>query len=419
MEPRELSAASPSNHRPITIVRVIARLNIGGPAIHTVLLTAGMNDGRYRSTLVTGMPGKGEGDMSYLATQRQVEPTVIPEIGRELSWRDDLVGLIKLVKLMREVRPQIVHTHTAKAGAIGRLAALLARVPIRVHTFHGHVFHGYFGSMKTRIFLWIERLLALGTSRIVAISERQKHELCNVYRVAAERRCTVIPLGFDLQGFVMADRRRGMLRRELGRTADQPLIGIVGRLVPIKNHELFLGAMQRVIQERPDAAFVVVGDGELRAALEERTRELGLVPHAHFLGWRRDLDVVYADLDVVALTSLNEGTPVALIEAMSTGRPVVTTDVGGVSDVVEHGTTGLVVPSGDAEAFAAAVLELLSDGAMRTRLGEAGRARAVGRYGADRLVEDVRRLYLELLAERGLREAGESAGGAGSSRRSA
>jgi glycosyltransferase involved in cell wall biosynthesis len=395
-------AGSGSVPHPITIVRVIARLNIGGPAIHTVLLTAGLNDGRFRSTLVTGMPGKEEGDMTYLARERQVEPTVIPEIGRELSWRDDLVGLIKLVRLMRGLRPQIVHTHTAKAGAIGRVAALLAGVPIRVHTFHGHVFRGYFGALKSEAFLWIERILAWGTDRIVAISERQKQDLCRVFRVAPEPRCTVIPLGFDLGLFTRADDRRGTLHRELGLAAGRPLVGIVGRLVPIKNHGLFLRAARRVVEARPDAAFVIVGDGELRGALEQDARALGLAEHVRFLGWRRDLDVVYADLDVVALSSINEGTPVALIEAMAAGRAVVATEVGGVGDVVEDGETGILVPSEDEEGLAAAVLKLLGDASLRARFGARGRQRAVSRYGADRLVEDVRRLYLELLTRKGL-----------------
>jgi glycosyltransferase involved in cell wall biosynthesis len=402
MEPRELSAASQPTHRPITIVRVIARLNVGGPAIHTVLLTRGLNDGDFRSTLVTGMHGKEEGDMSYFAHERGVDPVVIPEIGRELSWRDDLVAFFKLVKLMRRLKPEIVHTHTAKAGAVGRVAALFAGVPIRIHTFHGHVFRGYFGALKTRVFLWIERFLARSSAGVVAISERQKHELTRVFRVTDERRCTVIPLGFDLASFEAAERRRGELRRELGRSASEPLVGIVGRLVPIKNHSLFLQAMRKVVQKRPDTALVIVGDGELRRALEDETRALGLADRTHFLGWRRDLDVVYADLDLVALTSINEGTPVALIEGMAAARAVVATDVGGVGDVVENRETGLVVPPDDAELFAAAVLELLEDPSLRERYGRAGRERAVGRYGAGRLVGDVRALYLELLAKHGL-----------------
>jgi len=382
---------------PVRIMRIIARLNVGGPAIHTALLTRGLENGEFRSRLVTGTVGEHEGDMSYVARGMGIEPTVIPEIGRELSWRNDVVAFWKLLRLIRAWRPRIVHTHTAKAGAIGRAAAVVAGVPIRVHTYHGNVMRGYFGPLKTRIFIWIERLLGRFTQRVVAISDLQRDELCDQFRVIPRRRCQVIPLGFDLASFAVAEGRRGELRRELGIPEGRPLIGIVGRLVPIKNHELFFDAMARVRAVR-DVGVVVVGDGELRAALERRSAELGLADRTVFLGWRRDLDVIYADLDLVALTSINEGTPVAVIEAMASARPVVATRVGGVADVVEHERTGLLVPAGDAAAFARETLRLLDDPALGERLGREGRIRALARYGSERLVRDVRRLYDELLA---------------------
>ncbi|MFI5371468.1 MAG: glycosyltransferase family 4 protein [Candidatus Eisenbacteria bacterium] len=385
------------------MLRIIARLNVGGPAIHTVLLTSGLEDRVFHSTLVTGVRSESEGDMGYLAREAGVEPRVIPEIGRELTWRNDLVALWKLVGLMRELRPWIVHTHTAKAGALGRLAAILAGVPIRVHTFHGHVFHGYFGPLKTRMFIGIERLLGRFTDRIVAISERQLEELCDIYRVAPRARFAVIPLGFDLRSFAGAERHRGELRRALGVPDGRALIGIIGRLVPIKNHAMFLDAARRILDARGDAGFVIVGDGELRGELERTVREHGLSDRVYFLGWRRDLDVIYADLDVVALTSNNEGTPVAVIEAMAAGRPVVSTRVGGAVDVVEDEGTGLLVPAGDATAFTRAVLRLLADPALRARLGARGRELALARYDSARLVADVRRLYLELLAGKRMR----------------
>jgi len=382
---------------PVRVMRIIARLNVGGPAIHTALLTRGLEDGEFHSLLVTGTVGEHEGDMSYVARGMGIEPTVIPEIGRELSWRNDLSAFWKLLRLIRAFRPRIVHTHTAKAGAIGRAAAVLAGVPIRVHTYHGNVLRGYFGPVKTRLFLWIERLLGRFTQRGVAISELQRDELCDEFHVIPRRRCQVIPLGFDLAPFAAAEGRRGELRRELGIPADRPLIGIVGRLVPIKNHELFFDAAQRVRAVR-DVGLVVVGDGELRAALERRAAERGLSDRTVFLGWRRDLEVIYADLDLVALTSINEGTPVAVIEAMASARPVVATRVGGVADVVEHERTGLLVPAGDAPAFARSTLRLLGDPALAERLGREARPRALARYGSERLVRDVRQLYDRLLA---------------------
>ena len=379
-------------------MRIVARLNVGGPTIHTALLTQGLEDGTFHSRLVTGTVGAQEGDMSYVARDMGVEPTVIPEIGRELSWKSDLVAFWKLLQLIRSFRPRIVHTHTAKAGAIGRSAAILAGVPIRVHTYHGHVLRGYFSPLKTRVFIWIERLLGLFTQRVVAISELQRDELCDVYRVVPRRRCEVIPLGFDLRPFAVAERRRGELRRELGIPADRPLIGIVGRVVPIKNHAMFFDMARRVLAVR-DAGFVIVGDGELRADLERMVRELGLADRTVFLGWRRDLDVIYADLDLVALTSINEGTPVAVIEAMAAARPVVATRVGGVADVVGHEETGCLVASGDSAAFARETLRLLGDPGLRERFGREGRARALARYGSERLVADVRGLYSKLLSE--------------------
>jgi glycosyltransferase involved in cell wall biosynthesis len=397
MAPPEPRAPASRAREPVRVMRIIARLNVGGPAIHTVLLTEGLEDGEFHSLLVTGKHGEHEGDMSYVAGDRGITPTVIPELGRELSWQDDLVAFWKLVGLIRSFRPQIVHTHTAKAGAIGRFAAIVAGVPVRVHTFHGHVFRGYFGPTKTQVFLWIERFLGRFTQRVVAISELQRDELCDVYRVIPRRRCDVIPLGFDLRPFAVAERRRGDLRRELGAPDGRPLIGIVGRLVPIKNHAMFLDVARRVLDVR-DAGFVVVGDGELRSELERAARERGLADHVRFLGWRRDLDVIYADMDVVTLTSINEGTPVTLIEGLAAARPVVATRVGGVADVVEHERTGLLVPGGDVDGCARAVLRLLADPGLGERFGREGRERALVRYGSQRLVDDVRRLYLELLA---------------------
>lgn len=385
---------------PVRVLRIIARLNIGGPAIHTVLLTSGVQERGFDCTLVTGMRSETEGDMSYLAREAGIEPRVVAEIGRELTWRNDWMAFWKLVGIMRELRPTIVHTHTAKAGAIGRFAAIVARVPIIVHTFHGHVFHGYFGPRKTRAFLEIERWLGRFTTRIVAISERQRAELCETYRVAPCSCFTVIPLGFDLRGFAVAERQRGALRHALGVPEPRMLVGIVGRLVPIKNHAMFLDVARRILDAGIDADFIIVGDGESRPEIEDRVRELGLVDRMHFLGWRRDLDVIYADLDVVALTSNNEGTPVAVIEAMAAGRAVVSTAVGGVADVIEHEVSGLLVPAGDVDGFARATLDLLGNSSRRSRLGMAARHRALSRYGSERLVDDVSRLYRELLAEK-------------------
>lgn len=386
----------------IKIVRVIARLNIGGPAIQAIELTARLDPAVFDSMLVAGREAAFEGNMLDLAAARGVRPVILPRLGREISvWNDALV-LWKLWRLFRRERPRIVHTHTAKAGMVGRLAARLAGVPVVVHTFHGHVFRGYFGRAKSRFFVRVERILARFTDRIVVLSERQKDDLVSL-GIAPPGKFEIVPLGFDLAPFLEA--RGADFRRELGSSGGdggggEALVGIVGRLTAVKDHRMFLRAAVRIVAVRPDVRFVVVGDGELRKKLEAFAAGLGLGGKVIFTGWRRDMPRVYASLDVVALTSLNEGTPVSLIEAMAAGKPAAATDVGGVADVVEDGVTGFLARAGDDAAFAAIVLKLLGDREAAGRMGEAGRRKAAAGFTVDRLTADVACLYLALLAEK-------------------
>lgn len=383
--------------RPVRVMRVIARLNVGGPAVHVALLTAGLNDGAFESRLVTGVLGEGEGDMSYLAREMGVEPVVVPSLQREISPAGDTRALRALVRLMREFRPHVVHTHTAKAGFVGRLAARLAGVPVVVHTFHGHVFHGYFGPAKTRLFIALERLAARGSDAILTVSDRLRDELIN-YRIAPAEKIRVLPLGLPLAPLADLTAERGQLRAGSGGSTAQQLVGIIGRLVPVKNHELFLAAAARVQAEMPEARFVIVGDGERRAALEALAREHGLGEAVTFTGWRSDLPAVYADLDAVVISSRNEGTPVSLIEAMAAGVPVVSTEVGGVGDLLGGGEYGRLVPPGDADALAGGILAALREGpGPRT---ERARHYALAQYDAARLVRDIRELYAALLAQK-------------------
>ncbi len=378
------------------VARVIARLNVGGPARHVLLLTAHLDPARYASLLVSGVEAPGEGDMLDMARALGVAPLRLPRLGREISPPRDAGTLLRLVRLFRTLRPHVVHTHTAKAGVVGRLAARLARVPVVVHTYHGHVFDGYFSPAKTRLFLAIERALARVTDRLLTVSDHVRDDLLRL-GVGTPDRLTVLPLGLELAPFLDADRRRGELRAELGLAADAPLVAIVARLVPIKRHEHFFAAFRRLLDGMPAAHALIVGDGERRTALEAEARRLGVDARVRFLGWRTDLDRVYADADVVALTSANEGSPVALIEAMAAARPVVATRVGGVPDLVEHGVSGLLVEPGDVAGFAEALAGLLADAGARRRAGEAGRKRVYPAYGAERLVEDMDRLYQDLL----------------------
>jgi glycosyltransferase involved in cell wall biosynthesis len=387
--------------RPV-VVRVIARLNVGGPAIHVSHLTEGLADS-YPTVLVTGLVGPDEGDMLPEARERGLPIVVIPELGRTVRPWQDLTALRKLVALFRRLRPTIVHTHTAKAGTLGRIAALVTRVPVRVHTFHGHVLRGYFRSHVTRAVIATERILARHTHCIVTVSEGQARELAEEFRVCPREKIAIVPLGLDLDPYRLAsiEKTRGELRAELG-VGGEPLVTIVGRLVPIKNHELFLRMAALLTARGRACTYVIVGGGEEEARLRRLASELGIAERVRFLGWRGDLPAIYADSDVVVLTSDNEGTPVSIIEALASGCAVAATDVGGVRDVLDGGRLGLLVPAGDAERLADAVAQLLDDPGKRSELGALGREEVPRRYSRERLLRDMAALYDRLLAERGL-----------------
>jgi glycosyltransferase involved in cell wall biosynthesis len=404
------------------VLRIIARLNVGGPARHVIWLTEGMKAHGYDTLLVAGVVPPGEDDMSYLADAAGVTPTIISEMSREISLKD-LLTVWKLYRLMLREQPDLVHTHTAKAGTVGRVAGWLYRWmtpstlignPRRcrfVHTYHGHVFHSYYGPAKTRLFLTIEKLLArLATDRIIVITEQQRREINEQFRVGRAEQFNVIPLGIDLSIYANAAARRARAREELNAQTDDVLIGIVGRLTEIKNHRLFLDAAVLLKQSTDKKVrFMIIGDGALRPELESQTRSLGLENDVAFLGTRNDPENFYPALDIVALTSLNEGTPLSLIEAMATARPVVATEVGGVVDLLgakisadEDGRyqiceRGLTVASGDAESFAQALKRLIDDDQLREELGARACEFVTKNYAKGRLIEDMNRLYAQLL----------------------
>ena len=372
------------------VLRIIARLNVGGPARHVVWLTEGMAREGFETLLVTGTVPPGEDDMSGFAAAHGVTPVIIPSMSRELSPRD-VVTIWKLWRLMARFRPDVVHTHTAKAGAAGRIAGLLYRTfsrkrPLFVHTFHGHVFHGYYSKWKTRVFLAIERFLArVNTDRIVVLSEQQLREIRDEFRVGRAEQFVVVPLGIDL-----SDVRTG-------KSACPPWsVGIVGRLTAIKNHELFLRVAARL---RGEARFVIYGDGAERARLERIANGV-----ADFAG-TRDAGEIYASIDVLALTSRNEGTPLAIIEAMAAGVPVIATAVGGVVDLLgaverrmdgfDIRERGITAASGDDAGFAAGLGLLLHDAALRATFAERGSAYVQRTHSKERLVADIIRIYRE------------------------
>jgi glycosyltransferase involved in cell wall biosynthesis len=417
------------------VVRIIARLNVGGPARHVVWLTAGLESAGCETLLVAGVVPEGEDDMSYFAESAGVRPYIIPEMSREISPKDALT-VWKLYRLFLRERPDIVHTHTAKAGTVGRVAgffyrwltpgALLgrARPCLFIHTYHGHIFHSYYGRFKTRLFLLIEKVLArLATTRIVVISPQQYHEIHETFGVGRSEQFKIIPLGLDTSIFSDWATRRDTVRDEINAVAEDVLVGIVGRLTEIKNHRLFLEAAALYKKKRGSDAgarnrvrFVLIGDGQLRSCLEDETRALDLSEDVIFLGTRNDPENFYPALDIVALTSHNEGTPLTLIEAMANARPVVATAVGGVVDLVgedvgddagsDRGNQytvcerGLKVKPNDAEAFACALARLVEDEEMRQRMGARGRRFVEEKYSKERLLTDVAALYQELIEEK-------------------
>ncbi len=385
---------------PIRIVRVIARLNMGGPALHVAYLTAGLEPRGYQTTLVAGTLARGEGSMAFVAEDLGVPVVTIDQLHREISVFRDARAVLRLARLIRRQRPHILHTHTAKAGAIGRLAALLAgdaRPPIVVHTFHGHVLRGYFDPVRAAGFRLLERWLARHASALIAVSPQVRDDLVAL-GVAPARAFAVVRLGIALEERISADGdERGRLRTLLGIAPDRFTVGWIGRMTGVKRTDDVLLALQGLRERGVDACLCMVGDGPDRDHVEQRAKELGVVRHCFFLGYQDDVGAYYSAFDAFILPSGNEGTPVSAIEALAAGRPVVATRVGGVPDVVREGVDGFLVEPGDIDALADALARLAADPELRARMGAAGRARVLPRYAVERLIDDVDLLYRSLL----------------------
>jgi len=385
---------------PIRVLRVIARLNVGGPALHVSYLSRFLDERGYETTLVAGAVGEGEGSMEYVARELGVSPLLIPELRREIGAREDVLAVRQLVRLLKELRPDVLHTHTAKAGAIGRTAALLAgaaRPKVVIHTFHGHVLRGYFGSRRTAVFQGVERGLARASDALIAVSPQVRDDLVEL-GVAPASKIAVVRLGLELEERIGVEPGdRAQTRVELGVDDERPLIVWLGRMTEIKRVDHLLRSFAALRAHGHDVDLALVGDGPLRPELEELAHTLGVIEACHFLGYRGDVGRYYAAADIVALSSANEGTPVSIIEAQAAARPVVSTDVGGVRDVVIDEETGFLVPRGDTDAFTDRLEALIADPTLRDVFGTRGRERVMERYSVRRLVDDVDRLYRTLL----------------------
>lgn len=376
------------------VFQVITRLNVGGAAVYAILLTSELQKRGHEVCLINGAADAAEGEMQdYLDAGMVDFPQVrIPELGREVKPIQDLVALAKLVRLFRRERPDVVHTHLSKAGFLGRLAALSSGTPVMIHSLHGTVFNGYFEGLKAKLFLALERFLGHRSDAILTDTSLVRDDVIQ-NDIAPPNRVLVVPLGLDLSQFADVSGFRGVLRKHLGLAPHVRIVGMIARLVPVKGVDVFLDAAKKVVDEVGDVHFVVAGGGSLHNELVERARTLGIADHVALLGFWRDLRELYADFQMLALSSLSEGCPVAVLEGMAAGLPIVASAVGGVPDVVRDGVNGLLFPSRDAAALAAGILELLRNPERARRLAEAGRRDVFGGFTIERSAEKTDHIY--------------------------
>jgi glycosyltransferase involved in cell wall biosynthesis len=386
------------SQRPRRILRIITQLNVSGVALHAILLAAHMRKAGYETWLVAGEPFSEADSLLNVAQRYGIEPTLLPELVGISSPLKMSRAIQRLRPMIHDYQPDIVHTHSTSAGFPGRIAARLSGVPVVVQTFHTHPFFGYYSRFDTLAFTLVERFGTRLSDSIITLSEGLRRELSDTYHVAQRRRITVLPLGYDLDNLAQQPRHKGDFRAAWGIAADTPLIGNVGRLLPVKNHVLFLQAAAHIKRALPDAVFAIVGDGSQREPLEAYASTLGISDAVIFTGWQQQMAPLYSDLDVMALTSLNEGTPVPIIEALVSGCPVVATAVGGVPDLLDRGRFGKLVGVGDAEALAHSIVETLKQPPDTT----AARQAMLERYSIQRLVQDLDSLYSGLLARKAL-----------------
>lgn len=392
----------------IKVLRIINRFNLGGPTFNAAYLTKYLGDD-FETLLVGGDKDDTEESSTFILDQLGLKPIIIPEMRRDIGLKEDKIAYQKLKKIILEFKPDIVHTHASKAGTLGRMAASKCKVSVVVHTFHGHVFHSYFGKTKTLVFKNIERYLARKSTAIIAISDIQKQELSSEHKICKPSKIRVIPLGFDLSRFQEnLEEKRISFRKKYLLADDEIAIGIIGRLVPIKNHRFFIDAVHQLIKKTNKKVRVfIIGDGEekdnllnycsqLNIDFKEFTKEQEKATIT-FTSWIKEIDWANAGLDIIALSSLNEGTPVSLIEAQASNKPIVTTNVGGVENVVLTNRTAFIVSPNDLNGFYNALLKLVEDDELRLKMGKEGWNHVREKFHYTRLVNDMQKLYVSLL----------------------
>jgi glycosyltransferase involved in cell wall biosynthesis len=407
----EAASGKGRNKSDIKIAQVISRLCMGGTPIAVILATEFLLDRGYPIVLVTGRVTNDEMSIEEFAILRGVHPVSIRSLSKRDSLWSDLKSLWQLISFFRRERPKIVHTHTAKAGALGRIAARVAGVPICVHTFHGHVFHGHFRSVKSRVYLQIERMLAWWTDCLVAVSQSQGRELVEKYRVAPPGKFVTIAIDFNMSRYLRLNGYRGPIRRQSSCITGSVLIGWAGRLAPVKNPALFIEVAALVAQAYPKARFAIVGDGELRGQLELLVRERNMSETIELIGWQSDLSDFYADIDLLVMTSRQEGTPLALLEAMASGKPFVSTDVGGICDLMAEAPESVegmrvskngILTDPSAASLAKGIAYLLDRPSEALQMGRAGRSFVSDAFAEGHSGSELENLYLKLLKQKRL-----------------
>ncbi len=381
---------------------------MGGSAQNT-LLTALNHDPQYynvriikgstRESAMTEAETRLVNEQLTTANKRGIEVIDLPSLVRRISPLNDIKAFISIFRFLRRSKPDIVHTHTSKAGILGRLAAWMARVPIIIHTPHGHVFYGHFGRSLSRIFLQMEKLLGRITHHHIALTPEEGNDYLNL-GVAKSNNISVIHSGVDLNCFKRSVTKSNPKRNELGISPDSLVVGYVGWLIPIKGVTYLVNAMAEVVHRHPNSLLLLVGKGDEKGEeeirLKKQVENLGLADNVRFLGWRPDVDEIMGCFDIFVLPSLNEGMGRVLVEAMAAGLPIVASRVGGIPDLVKHEENGLLVPPADTSALEKAISTLLQDGARRKRMRKAGK-KMCGPYSAEAMVEQIDVLYTELL----------------------